>query len=81
MFRWIGEWIEKKAIEWLAGKLGVTPAFLRSIIDGIISLIRMILGELDAGEVRVFFNEMENKKLNRVNARGLRKALKQLEEM
>jgi hypothetical protein len=81
MFGWIGKWIEKKVYEWIAGKLGVSTAFLKAIIDDVLKFIKMIIDELGQ-ESPVFFRKVGRKgKLEKVEKDRLRKVLKQLEEL
>lgn len=45
--KWLGEWLEKKVIEWLAKKLGVSPIFLKGALDTIITFLKEIFSAFD----------------------------------
>lgn len=75
MFGWIGAYIEKKAIEWLAGKIGVTPEWLSKVIGDLIAFIQEIIKYLGKEGAQLHFQ-----KVARVlhNARDEKKAVQKL---
>lgn len=78
MFGWIGQYLEKKAIEWLAGKIGVSPEWLRAVIADLIAFIQEIIKYLGKEGAQLHF-----RKVARVLARAKdeKKAVQMLVKM
>lgn len=82
MFGWIANWVKKKAIEWIAGQIGLRPEYLEGVIDEIFAFLKEIFGAFGgAGDAVAFMKEYTVKsKAQSANVKrvALKKALETL---